>query len=134
MELYAEGGPLWWRGLADVMDDAVVCGWARELQAKLGVRRIIGGHTPDFEKIVHRCNASVIIIDTGMSSAYGGVLSALEIDYTLTPLSSRPDHRQDPLLAESIQPGQTYLEREVVSAIYENGKHVIAVEEKEVVA
>lgn len=41
-----------------------------------------------------RCNASIIIIDTGISSAYGGVLSALEVIYTLTPVG----HREDPLL------------------------------------
>ena len=68
MDLYAAGGPYWWRGLAEVADEATVCGWADELKKKLGVRRIIGGHTPDFEKIVHRCNASVIIIDTGVPS------------------------------------------------------------------
>lgn len=64
-DLYAEGGPFWWRGLAEVQDEETVCGWAEEVKQKTGVRRIIGGHTPNFERIVHRCNASVIIIDTG---------------------------------------------------------------------
>ncbi len=41
-ELYAEGGPYWWRGLAEMQDEKVVCGWARALKEKLGVRRIIG--------------------------------------------------------------------------------------------
>ena len=41
-ELYNEGGPYWWRGLAEMKDEAVVCDWARELREKLGVRRIIG--------------------------------------------------------------------------------------------
>lgn len=41
------------------------------------------GHTPNFERIFHRCNSDIIIIDTGISRAYGGVLSALEIDYKL---------------------------------------------------
>lgn len=41
-ELYAAGGPYWWRGLAEVADDKTVCGWAKELQQKLGARRIIG--------------------------------------------------------------------------------------------
>ncbi|KAL7419822.1 hypothetical protein Q5752_005738 [Cryptotrichosporon argae] len=83
--VYDAGGPLWWRGLAETRDEATVCAWADELKRKTGARRIVGGHTPDFEKIVSRCNGSVIIIDTGISSAYGGVLSALEIVYTLTP-------------------------------------------------
>ena len=41
-QLYDSGGPLWWRGLADMVDDAVVCSWAQDLQDKLGARRIIG--------------------------------------------------------------------------------------------
>jgi len=41
-DLYASGGPYWWRGLAEARDDKIVCGWAKELQDKLGVRRIIG--------------------------------------------------------------------------------------------
>jgi hypothetical protein len=82
MDLYSAGGPYWWRGLAEVQDDQVVCQWAEELKEKLGVRRVIGvghpsqllricadqqGHTPNFEKIVDRCNGSIIIIDTGES-------------------------------------------------------------------
>lgn len=64
-QLYDSGGPFWWRGLAEMQDEQVVCGWAKELQDKIGARRIIGGHTPNFEKIVDRCNSSIIIIDTG---------------------------------------------------------------------
>lgn len=41
-ELYDGGGPLWWRGLAEVQDEATVCGWAAELRQKTGVRRVIG--------------------------------------------------------------------------------------------
>lgn len=110
-----------------------------------------------------RCNASVIIIDTGqlliggknpiiqlikiigISSAYGGVLSALEILYTLTPLETHPpDHRQDPFLATSniterdqvvrtLKKGKKYMEREEVYAVYEKRKDVIRIEEREVV-
>ncbi|WVF66710.1 hypothetical protein IAT40_001452 [Kwoniella sp. CBS 6097] len=105
-DLYAEGGPLWWRGLAE-KGEKQVCQWAEELKSKTGARRFIGGHTPNFEHIVSRCNGSVIIIDTGISSAYGGVLSALEIVYTLTPLGNdnkhpheHDGHRQDPFMVE----------------------------------
>ncbi|WRT65428.1 uncharacterized protein IL334_002371 [Kwoniella shivajii] len=160
-ELYAEGGPLWWRGLAE-RDENQVCQWAEELKSKIGARRIIGGHTPNFEHIVSRCNASIIIIDTGISSAYGGVLSALEIIYTLTPINEKANdgHRQDPLMilaksdvpksevannlikgSESGGSGQTvqqtlkgrYIEREEVHAIYEKRRKWIALEEREVV-
>ncbi|KAK8861325.1 hypothetical protein IAR55_002144 [Kwoniella newhampshirensis] len=138
-ELYAEGGPLWWRGLADRGEDQV-CPWAEELKGKIGARRIIGGHTPNFEKIVARCNASVIIIDTGISSAYGGVLSALEIVYTLTPLDvpKHDGHRQDPLMVSNnvTITGEElrgrYLEREEVHAIYEKRRKWIALEEREI--
>ena len=42
MDLYSAGGPYWWRGLAEVQDDQIVCQWAEELKEKLGVRRVIG--------------------------------------------------------------------------------------------
>jgi hypothetical protein len=95
------------------------------------------GHTPNFEKIVDRCNASIIIIDTGISRAYGGVLSALEIVYTLHPIRQpkHDGHRQDPFVAPAVTsdepiPGQRYVEREEVHAIYPNGRKLIAVEEQ----
>ncbi|ORY25249.1 Metallo-dependent phosphatase-like protein [Naematelia encephala] len=142
--LYDAGGPLWWRGLAETQNEKTVCEWADQLRTKLGVRRVIGGHTPDFEKIVDRCNASIIIIDTGISSAYGGVLSALEIVYTLTPIDITKDrdrnHRQDPLMAdhtdemyaEGLIKGHRYLEREVVTAIYAKKTKLLALEEREI--
>lgn len=40
-DLYAEGGPLWWRGLAE-KEEMQVCEWAKELKQKVGARRIIG--------------------------------------------------------------------------------------------
>jgi hypothetical protein len=46
MDLYSAGGPYWWRGLAEVQDDQVVCQWAEELKEKLGVRRVIGVSRP----------------------------------------------------------------------------------------
>jgi hypothetical protein len=32
---------------------------------RTGTRRMIMGHTPDFEKIVSRCGGKIVIIDTG---------------------------------------------------------------------
>jgi hypothetical protein len=40
--LYDSGGPYWWRGLAEMQDEKVVCGWAKQLQEKTGAKRIIG--------------------------------------------------------------------------------------------
>ncbi|KAK1920809.1 Metallo-dependent phosphatase-like protein [Papiliotrema laurentii] len=128
--LYDSGGPYWWRGLAEMQDEKVVCGWAKQLQEKTGAKRIIGGHTPNFERIVDRCNASIIIIDTGISSAYGGVLSALEVIYTLTRLDNEPDHRQDPLTGDGSSLATCYIEREEIYAIYRKGKQVITIDEK----
>jgi hypothetical protein len=85
--------------------------------------------------MVDRCNASIIIIDTGISSAYGGVLSALEIVYTLTPVKAAGhDHRQEPLMlvATGLKAGERYLEREEVHAIHEKRKKLITVEEREI--
>lgn len=58
----------------------------------------------------------------GISHAYGGVLSALSINYTLTPLpkSSTSDEKR-------------WKEREVVTALYMDHQDVLAVSEREVV-
>ncbi|CAK9786716.1 Metallo-dependent phosphatase [Cutaneotrichosporon oleaginosum] len=128
--VYDGEGPLWWRGLADVPDEKTVCAWAAELQEKLGVRRIIGGHTPDFERIVDRCGGDVIIIDTGISYAYGGVLSALEIIYTLTPVDGVGELSADG--AHIFREGDRYVEREEVYAVYQRGKKKIAVVEQQI--
>jgi hypothetical protein len=92
------------------------------------------GHTPDFEKIVDRCNASIIIVDTGMSRAYGGVLSALEIVYELYPTadkieSGHGDHRQEPFVgtnSSALATSKRYREKEVVTAIYEKKRKILA--------
>lgn len=39
---------------------------------------MVMGHTPH-RKIQSNCDGSVLVIDTGISKAYGGILSALEI-------------------------------------------------------
>lgn len=100
------------------------------------------GHTPNFEKIVDRCNASIIIIDTGMSRAYGGVLSALEIVYELYPTApaagGHDDHRQEPFAASSFNTtaqseGKRYREKEVVTAIYEKKRKILAQVEQVIV-
>lgn len=61
----------------------------------------------------------------GISSAYGGVLSALEILYTITP---KTDHRQEPFAA-----GRLCVEREEVYAIYPDHKSVITVDQRDII-
>lgn len=46
--LYGNDGPLWYRGWA-LDTDAGICDRADEVMKQVGVRRMIMGHTPDFE-------------------------------------------------------------------------------------
>lgn len=79
--MYGTDGPLWYRGWA-LNDEAEVCREVDAVLEKTGTRRMIMGHTPNFEvcefllryrvtlnnssqKIVSRCNGKIIIIDTG---------------------------------------------------------------------
>jgi len=116
-ELYSSNGPLWYRGWA--MDpEEKVCAEVKQVLAKTGTRRMIMGHTPDFRGIVSRCDGKIIIIDTGISHAYGGALSALSIHYSLTPTGETKEQR--------------WVEKEVVSALYPDRQEVLVVDEREV--
>jgi hypothetical protein len=48
IRLYATNGPLWYRGWAEDTED-VACAKVDAVLAKTGTRRMIMGHTPDFE-------------------------------------------------------------------------------------
>ncbi|KAF5342351.1 hypothetical protein D9611_001933 [Ephemerocybe angulata] len=117
-ELYDSNGPLWYRGWAQD-DETTACKKVDGVLAKTGTRRMIMGHTPDFNNIVSRCNGKIIIIDTGISHAYGGVLSALSIHYTVHPIGDDAE--------------QKWVEREVISALYEEKRTMIVDEEREIV-
>jgi len=112
--LYGGDGPLWYRGWA-LDPEEKVCAEVDAVLERTGTRRMVMGHTPDFERIVSRCGGKIIIIDTGISHAYGGALSALSITYTLTPTSEAEWH-----------------EREVVTAVYENKQEVLADDERDI--
>ncbi|CCM03075.1 uncharacterized protein FIBRA_05195 [Fibroporia radiculosa] len=112
--LYGSDGPLWYRGWA-LDPEEKVCAEVDAVLKKTGTRRMIMGHTPDFEKIVSRCDGKIIVIDTGISHAYGGALSALSITYTLTPIANNK-----------------WREKEVVTALYEDQHLSIASDEREV--
>ncbi|SHO79846.1 Uncharacterized protein MSYG_4197 [Malassezia sympodialis ATCC 42132] len=77
--LWAADGPLWYRGYAlDAERDA--CANADHARRTLDVQSLIMGHTPQMGGIARRCaDDRLYIIDTGMSHAYGGRASALEI-------------------------------------------------------
>lgn len=72
------------------------------------------------KKIVSRCGGKIIIIDTGISHAYGGALSALSVTYTLTPFTDASGAKK-------------WHEREVVKALYVDGEVLIADDKREVV-
>jgi len=71
-------GPLWYRGLSgvppDAMDETVDA-----ILARHGASHIVVGHTPTSGVIWPRFNGKVVIIDTGIASAYGGYVGYLEI-------------------------------------------------------
>jgi len=73
-----EYGPLWYRGLSGVEPEALP-ETVDAILAHHGVKRIVVGHTPTSGIIWPRYEAKVIMIDTGISSAYGGYLGYLEI-------------------------------------------------------
>ncbi|KAI0303718.1 Metallo-dependent phosphatase-like protein [Multifurca ochricompacta] len=119
--LYESDGPLWYRGWA-LNDEKEVCRDVDLVLDKTGTRRMIMGHTPNFQKIVSRCNGKIIIIDTGISHAYGGALSALNVEYTLKPVQS-----SSPSSSE-----KKWREREVVKAVYPSHFVTLVDEERDV--
>jgi len=87
--VYNPDGPLWYRGLA-YMDETSSQNEVNHILANLGARAIVVGHTysraggnsPTVSReigSVSRFHNRVFIIDTGISSVYGGVPSALII-------------------------------------------------------
>jgi hypothetical protein len=91
--LYDPLGPLWYRGLvakdpdaAEVRAKQVPVAEAltpdQELDAVLsayGAQRLVVGHTPDLKGIEFLSEGRLARIDTGISRAYGGPLTWLEI-------------------------------------------------------
>ncbi|KAF9506446.1 hypothetical protein BS47DRAFT_1367355 [Hydnum rufescens UP504] len=129
-DLYGTNGPLWYRGWA-LDDEHVVCREVDAVLEKTGTRRLIMGHTPTFDRMVSRCDGKIILIDTGISSAYGGVLSALDIKYSLIPIDdsvqSAPGTR-----APASAKAEKYLEQEIIQAIYPGKRDVFVSHEREI--
>lgn len=122
-DLYSATGPLWYRGYALDSESSGICDQASEVLQSVGSVRMIMGHTPQFKGILPRCRSKVIVIDTGISSAYGGVLSALEIIYSLKPVVN-DDAPSAPI--------RRMVEKETVTAIYEGSTKAIAKKERTV--
>lgn len=73
--------PIWMRDYSrpSVRNGGPECQMLNETLKRLGVKRMIVGHTPQAEGINSACGGRVWRIDTGMSSAYGGIPEAIEI-------------------------------------------------------
>lgn len=76
--LWSADGPFWYRGYA-VDRAAAACATAREAMHARGVQYMVMGHTPSLQGFQVRCDGGVYVIDTGISRAYGGRQSALEV-------------------------------------------------------
>ena len=72
-------GPLWYRGLAQNPEDDEAA-HVDKLLASFGVKRIVIGHTPTHGTIWPRFGGKVILIDVGLSQAYGGRQACLMIE------------------------------------------------------
>ncbi len=75
----SDDSPLWYRGLASNPEVEEVAHVDAVLQA-FDVERIVLGHTPGYGIVLPRFEGKVIIIDTGISSYYGGHLASLLIE------------------------------------------------------
>lgn len=73
------GGPLWYRRLATEPGAEVAAALDPVLQA-MGAARIVVGHTVSKDIIQIRAGGRVIMIDVGMSAAYGGRAACLVIE------------------------------------------------------
>lgn len=71
-----ETGPLWYRGLA-TNDEEIEKPHLERVLATYDVDRVVIGHTPGLGTIVPRFEGRVLVIDTGLSSYYGGFRASL---------------------------------------------------------
>lgn len=73
--------PVWMRDYSrsSVRNGGPECQMLNETLKRVGVKRMIVGHTPQAEGINSACGGRVWRIDTGMSAVYGGVPEAIEI-------------------------------------------------------
>ncbi|KAJ3110470.1 hypothetical protein HDU96_006601 [Phlyctochytrium bullatum] len=73
-------GVLWYRGYAQE-HEGFVCGKLVNTLIALRAKRMVMGHTPQMNgRILSRCNHMALIVDVGISSAYGGNCAALKIE------------------------------------------------------
>ncbi|RCI03710.1 hypothetical protein CU098_012870, partial [Rhizopus stolonifer] len=77
--IYGVEGPTWYRGYA-LDDEDTVCDLLDQALDLMEANRMVVGHTVQHDGAIHtRCGGKVVLIDIGISSAYGGQKGALEI-------------------------------------------------------
>ncbi|GAA5981379.1 hypothetical protein JCM5350_004386 [Sporobolomyces pararoseus] len=138
---WSELGPMWSRVWALQDETTGLCDKVEKVLKKLKVRRLVMGHTPNFEGMVSRCRGKILLIDTGISRAYGGSHSFLEISHTLRPHSSddyddddEEEHSYNEVLGveeekEEEKKGRKWIEHELVKAVYEERESGLPKEE-----
>ena len=96
--LYANNGPLWYRGYAQQPEGELAAGLDRVLQ-QFGVKQMVMGHTVLGRSPMRRFGGKAILIDTGMLVSFfqgrpsaleisGGTLKALYIGEPAQPVAS----------------------------------------------
>jgi hypothetical protein len=75
---WGESGPMWYRGYATLTEEEA-CAEASLVMKQLDADFLVMGHTPSFEHAIVRCSGHVLLIDTGLSAAYGGRPVVLEM-------------------------------------------------------
>ena len=110
LDLYNSEGPLWYRGYATDENEERICAEADRATQALGVQHLVMGHTPHLEGFVVRCGGKILLIDTGISKAYGGEQSALVLE---TELARLPDSDKMP-----DEVSHKYKESQTLTALY----------------
>ncbi|GAA5824030.1 hypothetical protein JCM5353_007065 [Sporobolomyces roseus] len=122
---WSEKGVMWNREWA-MLEEREICDRVERACEMMRVKRLVMGHTPHFEGILSRCRGKVLLIDTGISKAYGGSHSYLEILHTLTPasllsyeqLSELGSDDERMVLGQEVSEDE-WIEEELITAQYE---------------
>ena len=95
--LLGNDGPMWTRRIS-MGSEADACAAVEETLQRLGVRRMVVGHTPTQSGVIEtRCGGLVHMIDVGMSSAYGGKPSAWTCTESEGPMAISSSGERTPL-------------------------------------
>jgi hypothetical protein len=79
LTLFGGDGPMWYRGYL-LNSETEACAEATKVLSKLGVERMVVGHTTQRDgRIRSRCGGTILGIDTGISGYAGHNFAALEI-------------------------------------------------------